>query len=101
MNLHCVIVGLHQGTPEWREWRHTGIGSSDACVIMGENRFKSVAELLREKRAPAKDFGCNEAMTRGIEDEPEARRSYRAKTGRSVGPACLRSTRYNWLQASV
>jgi putative phage-type endonuclease len=101
MNLHCFIVELQQGTPEWREWRHKGIGSSDACVILGDNRFKSVAELLREKRAPARDFGCNEAMARGIEDEPQARRQYAVRTGRTVGPVCLQSKRYEWLRASL
>jgi putative phage-type endonuclease len=101
MNPHCVIVELQQGTPEWQEWRHRGIGSSDASIIMVENRFKSGADLLREKRGPARDFGQNEAMARGIDIEPEARSRYAAKTGRTVEPACLQSTRYDWLRASV
>jgi putative phage-type endonuclease len=101
MNPHCVIVELQQGTPEWQEWRHRGIGSSDASIIMAENRFKSGADLLREKRGPARDFGQNEAMARGIDIEPEARSRYAAKTGRTVEPACLQSTRYDWLRASV
>jgi putative phage-type endonuclease len=101
MNTHFIIVELQQQTDEWREWRHNGIGASDAFTIMGENRFKDAAELLQEKRGPARDFGQNEAMAQGIEREPEARRRYIAKTGRDVGPACLQSTRYDWLRASL
>jgi putative phage-type endonuclease len=98
---HYVIVELQQGTTEWREWRHNGIGASDASTIMGENRFKSAAQLLNEKRGPAQDYGQNAAMARGTELEPEARRLYIAKTGREVCPVCLKSTRYDWLRASL
>ena len=68
---------------------------------MGENRFKSAAQLLQEKRGPAQDYGQNAAMARGTELEPEARRLYVAKTCREVHPACLQSTRYDWLRASL
>jgi len=98
---HFTIVELQQGTTEWREWRHNGIGASDASTIMGENRFKSAAQLLNEKRGRAQDHGQNAAMARGTELEPEARRLYIAKTGREVRPICLQSTRYDWLRASL
>ena len=98
---HYTVVTLEQGTTAWREWRHNGIGASDASTIMDENRFKSAAQLLQEKRGPARDFGQNAAMARGTELEPEARRRYVAKTGREVRPACLQSTRYEWLRASL
>ena len=98
---HFTIVELQQGTAEWLEWRHNGIGASDASTIMGENRFKSAAQLLQEKRGPAQDYGQNAAMARGTELEPEARRLYVAKTCREVHPACLQSTRYDWLRASL
>lgn len=98
---HFAIIELRQGTSEWLEWRHNGIGASDASTIMGENRFKSAAQLLQEKRGPAQDYGQNSVMARGTELEPEARRLYVAKTGREVRPACLQSTRYDWLRASL
>jgi putative phage-type endonuclease len=96
-----TIVPLEQGTEVWREWRHNGIGASDASTIMGENRFKSSAQLLQEKRGQARDFGQNAAMARGTELEPEARRLYTTTTGRNVRPTCLQSTRYDWLRASL
>jgi len=96
-----IVANIEQGTDAWREWRHNGIGASDASTIMGENRFKSSAQLLQEKRGPARDFGQNAAMARGTELEPEARLLYVAQTGRDVRPACLQSTRYYWLRASL
>ena len=96
-----TIVELEQGTREWREWRHKGIGASDAPAIMGENRFKSAAQLLQEKRGPARVSVQNEAMALGTQLEPEARRRYIAKTGREVRPVCLQSTRHDWLRASL
>jgi DNA polymerase-3 subunit epsilon len=48
-----------------------------------------------------RDFGQKSAMALGTELEPVARRLYIAKTGREVYPACLQSTRYEWLRASL
>jgi putative phage-type endonuclease len=99
---HYIIVELEQGTREWLEWRHKGIGASDAPVVMGENHWKTVAQLLHEKRGRApREPVQNAAMARGTLLEPEARRRYISKTGRDVRPACLQSSEYEWLRASV
>jgi putative phage-type endonuclease len=95
------VIAFEQGTQAWHEWRHLGIGASDAAVIIGENRFRSATELLQEKRGPARDRGRNALMATGTKLEPEARRRYVARTGRPVQPACLQSTRYDWLRASL
>ena len=98
---HYERVGMEQGTESWIRWRHSGIGASDAPAIMGENPWKSRAELLRHKRGPAKSLPTNQAMRRGIELEPKARRAYIAQTGRHVAPACLQSLAHPWMRASV
>ena len=78
-----------------------GRGASDASIIMGENPWKSAAELLEEKRGPARDSPKNEAMIRGTLLEPEARSRYIKRTGNEVAPACLQSLQHSWLRASV
>jgi putative phage-type endonuclease len=98
---HYSIVQLQQGTREWLEWRHRGIGASDAPVIMGENPWKDVSELLKHKCGAPKDQGENAAMTRGTMLEPEARKRYVLQRGFDVQPACLQSNQYDWLRASV
>ncbi len=70
---HFKIVKLEQGSEAWREWRHKGIGASDAPTIMGEVPFKNAkttAQLLQEKRGPVPDFTQNAAMAKGTELEP-------------------------------
>ena len=96
-----TVVNLVQNTPAWLEWRQNGIGASDAPTIMGENRYKSAAQLLQEKRNPLREVVLNPAMALGNELEPVARARYVARTGREVQPICLQSTRYEWLRASL
>ena len=94
------VISLDQGTEAWHHWRSQGLGASDAPTIMGENPWKSRDELLHEKvhdvRTPT-----NAAMARGTALEPEARRSYEMRTGRTVRPVCLQSTTHEWLLASI
>lgn len=101
MNLGYTIVNLQQGTTEWLEWRNKGIGASDAPAIMGENPWKSPAQLLSEKLGTAKKFEGNAAMARGTALEPEARKRYESINKIRVAPACLQSNKHNWQRASV
>lgn len=101
VNTAYDVVNLQQGTIEWLEWRNNGIGASDAPVIMGENPWKSPADLLLEKLGTAKKFEGNAAMARGTALEPEARKRYEAISKICVAPACLQSNKHKWQRASV
>ena len=94
------LVDIAQGTSEWLDWRNQGLGASDAPAIMGENPWKSRERLLKEKLNEL-SFWQNDAMRRGIELEPEARRRYEQMTGIKVRPVCLESTQFDWLRASI
>ncbi len=94
------IVNLEQGTQQWLNWRHSGIGASDASIIMGENRFKSPDELLHEKKHKV-DTKPNEKMRKGTALEPEARSLYQNNTKKAVQPICIQSNSYSWLIASL
>lgn len=94
-------INLNQGTHNWAEWRKSGIGSSDAPSIMGENPWKSADLLLKEKLGLVEPFNGNYLTRRGQKLEPVARRLYSQRTGIAVEPATLRSTRYTWQIASV
>jgi len=101
MSTHFIQIELRQGTLAWKQWRHRGIGASEASIIMGESRFKSAAQLLQEKRGPVPDFPPNAAMALGTRLEPEARRRYIAQIGRKVKPVCLQSSQHHWMRASL
>ena len=101
MSSAYTAVNLQQGTTEWLEWRRNGVGASDAPAIMGENPWKSSAQLLSEKIGIAKNFEGNAAMARGTALEPEARKRYEVISKVRVVPACLQSNAHQWQRASV
>jgi putative phage-type endonuclease len=101
-NTAFELITLEQGTAAWLAWRHDGIGASEADAILGRNRWKSPAAVLKEKSAPARTASfTNAAMERGTALEPQAREAYQQRTGHAVEPACLQSKAHDWLRASV
>ena len=99
-NLPFKVVNLKQGTQQWLNWRHSGIGASDASTIMNENMFKSPDELLYEKMNKI-DVEPNEKMRKGTELEPKARSLYEKTTQKIVKPICIESISHPWLIASL
>ena len=94
------ILPLEQGSAEWLEWRHSGIGGSDASAVMGDNRFQSPEELLHQKKNKIYTKP-NDKMKLGTELEPKARTLYIKQTGLQVRPLCLQSKNHSWLIASM
>ena len=91
---------MEQGSNEWLDWRHTGVGASDASTINGDNKFQSPKELLDQKKNRVNTIP-NEKMMLGTKLEPEARRLYIEKTGINVKPFCLQDKQFSWLIASM
>lgn len=98
---HYDLLSLNQGSEEWLAWRNQGIGASDAPAIMGENPWKSAAQILQDKISMAASGESNEAMRRGTELEPIARKAYVAKRGIEVVPVCIQHKDHPWLRASL
>lgn len=63
---------------EWLELRFSGIGGSEASVILNENPYKTKLELFEEKLkiVKAQDLSNNEAVKKGIELEPLIRKIF-------------------------
>jgi putative phage-type endonuclease len=76
---------LPQNSKEWLTWRKSGLGASDAPVIMGVSPFTSRFELWLEKTGlserPEFHYNAIKAMTRGTLLEPQARECYEKKCG--------------------
>ena len=94
------VLDLEQGSQEWLEWRHSGIGASDASTVMGDNRFQSPSELLYEKKNKI-NTEPDEKMKLGTALESDARDLYIEEKGHLVEPLCLQSKKYSWLIASL
>lgn len=101
MNGTYSIVDLKQDSNEWIAWRHDGITATDAPIIMGENPYRNIDELLQIKISPPKKEYINARLRQGLLLEPEARKSYNIEYNQNVRPVCLQSNSLKWLKASL
>lgn len=96
-----VRISFAQSGSEWLRWRRSGIGGSDAPVIMGVSPWMTPVELWRAKLGMEPEVELNDAMRRGLEMEPVARAFYEAHTGMVVQPAFLIHPEHEWLHGSL
>lgn len=99
--MQYIRLNFTQGTEDWRVWRQSIIGASDAPTIMGENRYKSIDSLIREKTGIGRVFTGNAATRRGHMLEPKARLEYNRTVSANVEPAVLLHGTRKWQAASV
>lgn len=92
------IVDIEQGTAEWLALRRSKITATDAPIIMGASKWKTRAQLLREKKDPFHVDPINVAMERGRRLEPFARQLFTIKTGMQATPYVIVR---NWAMASL
>ena len=89
---------------EWLQLRRTGIGGSDASVIMGKNPYRSILQLWEEKtgKLPVTDNG-NEYTYWGNVMEPIIRKEFMNRTGLKVRQkhAMIFHKDYSYLFADV
>ena len=92
---------MRQNTVEWEKWRLTGIGSSDAPIIMGVSEYKTPYELWLERLnlipRPAGNFG-QELGHRYEEDARAIAEEYYATV---FEPVLVRSEDYPFMTASL
>jgi len=87
----------------WLQERKTGIGGSDASVVLGVNPYKTVRELWLEKTGlsqdPEKESG---PILRGRVLEPVAADQYAQKTGRKIRRQPMRRhSQYHFMIGNV
>ena len=101
MNGNFRLIDLDQDTQEWKIWRHNGISATDAPIIMGENPYRNIDELLQKKISPQKKEYINARLRKGLLLEPKARHAYNTQYQQDVRPACVQSNTHKWLKASL
>lgn len=90
-----------QGSAAWLEWRRTKITGTDASVIKGVNPWENEYDLWKRKLGLLPPVQENEAMIRGRELEPLARKEFEAMTGIKMTPEVLVHDRLSWMVASL
>lgn len=92
-------INLEQRSEQWKQWRRSGFGASEIHALMAQSP-KSLSALQAEKAGQGRDYQ-SEAMRRGIELEPEARKMYCAEVGVEVHPLCVQHKKHAWARASL
>lgn len=92
---------MNQNTESWESWRLTGIGSSDAPIIMEASPYLKPDELLDIKLGKAK-YEPNSYITElGHRFEPRAIAHINIMTGKLFKPQLVEMAEYSWLRASL
>lgn len=80
-----MAISSYNDKEAWLKERQTGIGGSDASVILGVNPFKNLIELWEEKTGDVPvEIEMTAPMQRGIVLEPVAADLYKNRTGREL-----------------
>jgi putative phage-type endonuclease len=102
--LKYTPLKLEQRSEEWLEWRKSGIGASEASVIMGSLPFdfEDVLDLWKKKAGlPVAEFVMTDAIQRGIDLEDEALEKFTEATGITMEPTCFTHPEHSFLRASL
>jgi len=95
-------VVVEQGTTIWHEFRSLGFGASEANIIAGQSKWKSVVDLWAAKTGrPTEPFIMSAAVQHGIDTEPEARERFIEATGINMTPKCYVSSKHDFIRASL
>jgi putative phage-type endonuclease len=87
---------------QWLEWRKKGLGASDAPIVMGVSKFKSLDALRKEKLFGISTQKETAAMRRGKEMESEALRYFMGETGYFLEEQkCYEHPERNWMRCTV
>lgn len=102
-----IANNLPQNSAEWLKWRQSGLGASDAPVVMGVSPFTTRFELWLDKtgKFPRSDSNFHpnalKAMTRGHLLEPQARQYFEGFKFRQYPPMNVIHEKYDFIRASL
>lgn len=94
-------MDLIQGSPEWLEWRMSGVGASEIPAIIGVCEYNTINGTWRVKTRRSRGFEGNSATQHGQETEAKARARYELITMNDVKPACATHPKYKTCIASL
>lgn len=87
----------------WLTWRNSGLGSSDAPIIMGVSPWRTALQLWEEKTSPVTDSDDNNnyIKRKGTEAEPRIRAYYELHANTSYPPQLFAMEKFPFMRASL
>lgn len=92
---------MEQQSSDWLVWRQSGLGSSDASVIMGIDPYRDREQLLDDKLGRGEPMKKNFAMELGNKFEGAARALSYFDLDIEFEPITLTHPDLNWMRASL
>lgn len=99
-----TVVDIEQGTPEWLEWRKTGVTATCAPILMGaKSATKTVYQLYLQYVGllEPEDLSAIKQVRAGKLNEPLARAWAEKKYGQISLPLCVSHRDYPYMIASL
>lgn len=90
----ATIVQLVQGSPEWLAYRLGRRNASESAAVLGLSPWMTPYQLWLSKTGRA-ETKVTQAMQRGTDLEPSARRAYEEQTGLIMQPLVLEANGYS------
>jgi putative phage-type endonuclease len=91
-----------QDSPEWHQWRLSGVGASEVPSILGLCPYGGTPyKVFNVKTGRAKGFEGNAFTEHGKETEAKARARYELLTMEDMPPACATHPEFKYLIASL
>jgi putative phage-type endonuclease len=95
------IIKHKQKSQEWLNWRRGYIMASEAASVLDISPYTSKYKCWQRKLGIVKEQETNWAMERGIALESVALDAFCEEFGIDMQPACVESSEYNFLAASL
>lgn len=98
------IVNLVQNTPEWLEWRKSGLGGSDAPIVFGNSPYRTPRQLFLEKRGlpqPQDDADKSFIFSQGHRAEAMMRKQFQDLVGVEMKKVCGEHDEFSHIRASL
>ncbi len=95
------IINLEQGSNAWLKYRRSKVMATDCAIIMNKNPWRSILELWNDKMGNSPPLEENDAMRRGKELEPVARKLFIEDVEIDMIPVVVESSEYPWMAASL
>ena len=86
---------------EWLRWRCQGVGASDASIIMGVSRFKTIDELAQEKALGTISEGSTYITQRGNAIEFQVRMFFEKLHNKEYTAMNIQSKTHPWELCSL
>ncbi len=96
------IIQFNQRTPEWYEWRRSGIGASDVPVLTGNSPYQNKRQLFLQKKGLGKPNFVNEHIIKiSNQVEADAISFFKNKKNILFEPLCAEYDKNPFLRASL